>query len=698
MATQNNFDGPSVAPIPALCSCQGVKAEPSHVCAEQYPLMGSPSGSSDELEVLTRPNMEQAEPPHSQLCIKCRNLVNHWPDVHESKPSRRQFPHYSVEAALRTSADRGCNLCVQFIFAYTRTISSKNEWDEGQEPPPGEGRMELTSGGNIKNYRGPDNYWWIKLFIPVVPSCFRLDSCASKTEEQYLQYEVIATPVSPYNITYSVHYDCSNTENTLPLIKRWLTKCREMHTLCHNKVMNPYGIPTRLIDITHSQPHLCLGASLKGIVEHATLSHCWGSPNPPLETLRKDNLQSFLHHIPPEALPKTFRDFIQISRFLGITYVWVDSLCIIQDDKEDWKTESARMTAVYGGSAFNIAASGAFDGSVGSFEFFPLHFDFSHFRKAPLASRGWAVQERLLPRRTVSFCQTQVFWTCNELKACETFPNGYPDGYQEDKADQKLWPITRKEWKTIVGIYSGCSIKFGKDKLVALSGLARLMQEESSVEYLAGLWRKDLEIQLRWEVLNPDRGNRPAEYRAPSWSWASIDGTVRIPKRGDLTEYTDQQIINVTVRKVEVQPLSSENPFGEIQSATLRLRCDYLCGGTLHETSDLENGDTLIDLTRKSFRVSSFLDCSEKFENRRLKVHLLPIYTYKHRFICRGLILQPCGLKKGQYRRIGIFNNFVECIPYEDPLSTADLPPEDDDYAEIYVDEQGLTQRAIDII
>jgi hypothetical protein len=210
-------------------------------------------------------------------------------------------------------------------------------------------------------------------------------------------------------------------------------------------------------------------------------------------------------------------------------------------------------------------------------------------------------------------------------------------------------------------------------------------------------------MQLRWQrTHSPGTRERPAVYRAPSWSWASIDGRLIFPNRNDPSELASHQILNVTVRRVLIQPLSPDNPFGEILSATLNLRCDYLCRANLHEFEDSIRGytvDTLIDLERKTFQASVLFDYSEVFENRRLRVHLLPIYTYKTRFSCSGLILQPTGNSTGQYRRIGIFDCLYQYKAGEDRLSEADFfPPHDDDYSEIYVDEKGRTQRAIDII
>ena len=356
-----------------------------------------------------------------------------------------------------------------------------------------------------------------------------------------------------------------NTEDALPLVKQWLESCRKSHPLCSGAT-NTEKFPTRLIDIASNEPRLCLGVGLKGSIEYSTLSHCWGSPNPSKVTLGKNNIGSFLHRIPRNALPKTFRDFIKINRFLGIQYIWIDSLCIVQDDEEDWKAESARMTNVYGAAVLNVAAIGAVDGNVGCFfersktwrcqvkisvehqektlEFFPFHFR-KLLTETPLASRAWALQERILPRRTVFFGKTQVFWECNELQECEIFPHHYPPEIRREK----LWPITTKGWENIVASYSRCSITFSRDKLVALPGLARLMQQESGIEYVAGLWRKNLESQLRWQrTHSPGTIERPAVYRAPSWSWASIDGRVIIPKRSDPSELASHEILNVTVR------------------------------------------------------------------------------------------------------------------------------------------------------
>lgn len=136
----------------------------------------------------------RAHPEASQLCFNCQNIIDHWPgsDPHHTP----QFSHYGSEGALLASADHGCSLCKQFILGYNCKTWSNWHWDEGEEPGPGEGRVELDSGQILrsKNYR--DCYWWIHLFIPADPYNARPGSHATRAGEEYLQYEVAAAPVA----------------------------------------------------------------------------------------------------------------------------------------------------------------------------------------------------------------------------------------------------------------------------------------------------------------------------------------------------------------------------------------------------------------------------------------------------------------------------------------------------------------------
>jgi hypothetical protein len=203
-------------------------------------------------------------------------------------------------------------------------------------------------------------------------------------------------------------------------------------------------------------------------VEYATLSHCWGSIE--ILKLTKSNLQSLLEDIPECKLCKTFKDAIYIVRQFGLRYLWIDLLCIVQDDKEDWNRESVLMSAVYGQTTLNLAAAGAEDGSIGCFfdrddriaqqvrvritaqgqqglyACYDNNLYKTCFSSTPLANRAWALQERILPTRTLYFGETQIAWGCKHKYACDTFPDQIPGSFFPNMDDLQpphlsiFWP------------------------------------------------------------------------------------------------------------------------------------------------------------------------------------------------------------------------------------------------------------------
>lgn len=115
----------------------------------------------------------------------------------------------------------------------------------------------------------------------------------------------------------------------------WLATCKRLHSPC-SEVLVPPALPTRLIDVGSSgieSARLCLSETLGLDTEYLTLSHSWGTQI--FETLKQDNKKDFMIRIPPSALSKTFEDAIVATRRLGFRYIWIDSLCIVQDDPED---------------------------------------------------------------------------------------------------------------------------------------------------------------------------------------------------------------------------------------------------------------------------------------------------------------------------------------------------------------------------
>jgi Heterokaryon incompatibility protein (HET) len=339
-------------------------------------------------------------------------------------------------------------------------------------------------------------------------------------------------------------------------------------------------LPTRLInvgtDLDDKDPFLYITsqASVKyqppttrGNITYLTLSHCWGTSRP--ARLLLDNHDSMLASIPLRSLPKTFIDAIHITRRLGFTYLWIDSLCIIQDSKEDWHREAVRMEEVYRNSECTIAASGAQDGNGGCFvsrdpslyqpipvevnypkdtmllekEKFIIAYGGQHLRQqTSLFSRAWVVQEQILSRRSLYFGEFQIFWECYSHSASEASPDGLNEAYEDTNLALIRTVICKEEagtefrqqaglkiWGALVRAYSMCGLTNPQDKLVALSGIAVAVKHEFG-GYMCGMWKGFLPHELLWEVAMFQRKGfqpfRPRKRRAPSWSWASIEGII----------------------------------------------------------------------------------------------------------------------------------------------------------------------------
>ncbi|KAH9208157.1 heterokaryon incompatibility protein-domain-containing protein, partial [Leptodontidium sp. 2 PMI_412] len=319
----------------------------------------------------------------------------------------------------------------------------------------------------------------------------------------------------------------------------------------------------RILDVAIPDSNLVRLCEAKDVPHNAnylTLSHCWGGFQP--LRLLSANYEAMKKQISWSLLPNTFRDAISFTRKLGERYLWIDSICIIQDSRLDWLRESSVMGRIYQGSSCNLAATSAANSSVGLFTcrdpaFIPPLRLFipdpskvlietlpdenlwgREIASSPLCHRAWVLQERLLAPRTLHFASQQLFWECQELQACEKVPRGFLNTtYKRPNPHMRVIDIASQElawnavpapffqvWEEIVTAYTSADLTKESDKLIAIGGLASILALKSGVRYTAGLWHHDLLRQLLWRVEKPV--HRPQNYRAPSWSWASADGTV----------------------------------------------------------------------------------------------------------------------------------------------------------------------------
>ena len=175
------------------------------------------------------------------------------------------------------------------------------------------------------------------------------------------------------------------------------------------------------------------------------------------------------------------------------------------------------------------------------------------------------------------FGADELLWECKEKVACESFPETFPKALFHGWSDQRTQPIY-DIWPEIIHRYTSAKLTHGKDKLVALSGIAGVAKDEIvrsglDDDYIAGMWRRNLENQLWWSII--DRSDRPSPYRVPSWSWASVDGTVIYPSMGvggqDVVQYAH-------VLDVRVTPVGTD-PFGQVKGGVLKLGCKFMLLG-----------------------------------------------------------------------------------------------------------------------
>ena len=352
----------------------------------------------------------------------------------------------------------------------------------------------------------------------------------------------------------------------LQWINNMITRCDSEHDNCTR--LSETRPPKRLLDLGEPQggrTQTSVGGDIRLIetnnthADYVCLSHCWGT-GPAFKTT-KENLAERMRSINFRDLPKTFSDAVGVTRELKKRYLWIDSLCIIQDDNRDWQMEGLRMNEIYGNAYLTIAASGSGGPDKGLFSESPHHrlrdFSFTlsgehfvmkvrrkvqHFNSVdafPLLRRGWVFQERVLSRRVLHFGPQELVWECMEREECEC--GRVDEGIDWDSNTPKkslfLFQNSIFLWNRIASAYSSLDLTKENDILPALAGVMKKHMPAADVRYLAGLWGGEyLLFGLFWyakEKTGLFPGNyrsglkpRPSPCRAPSWSWASVKNRI----------------------------------------------------------------------------------------------------------------------------------------------------------------------------
>ncbi len=384
------------------------------------------------------------------------------------------------------------------------------------------------------------------------------------------------------------------------------------------------SLPSRLIEVRGSKQnvhiHLREKRHMTGNEQYMTLSHCWGKPSSKSIMLTQDSLASFLKGIDHCSLPRTFQDAVQVVQIFDINFLWIDALCILQDSREDWLTESASMADVYANSFLNIAATAAVDSQSGLFQTprrqvpedvidistswtgdlaagqyvcYGMELFESEVDRSPLCQRAWVVQEREMAPHVLHFTKNHLIWECSCSAAIDALPVGLNRQVNSKRDQARLYDTPSlnqsagfspyQYWASLVRQYAAGQLTHSSDKLVAISALAqsimRLLRSKGCEDtYLAGLWKNDLVIGLLWCTRNigpsaSAEGVRvSSEAPSPSWSWASIhDSQIWYPNQENVDEVAlGQTNPSVTIIEARTFPLASE--FGTVSGGILRLK------------------------------------------------------------------------------------------------------------------------------
>lgn len=392
--------------------------------------------------------------------------------------------------------------------------------------------------------------------------------------------------------------------------------CDQCHTYCRRD--NDVSLPTRLLKIDGPDKVALYITKENESARYLCLSHSWGGQQP--LTTTTENLNTLKSGISWDTLPRTFQDAVIFTYRLGISFLWIDSLCIIQDDDEDWRNEGGRMADIYENAYLTISATHSDGPSKGLFErtsgdlqirtvniwndpssalAYQMHVrpryphayaDSTCFSLLPLFQRAWVLQEWLLSPRVVHFCPDEVVWVCQTSTACECDHDTGSRTFVNLLYKNLGGRITTRSstlgdrWHRVVSEFSRRQLTYENDVFPALQGIAKWFEREKKCAYYAGLWQDNIIDDLLWcrggdlEIEERQTVNRPKQYRAPSWSWASVAGEVHWPF--SIFKPSNQEVAKAIATIIPV----GDDAFGQINSGVLVIEgpcIDALLSGTL---------------------------------------------------------------------------------------------------------------------
>jgi hypothetical protein len=548
--------------------------------------------------------------------------------------------------------------------------------------------------------------------------------------------------------------------NGLMLARRWLETCLQTHPSCAaSREVN--FIPPRILDLRDARVRLVEDTKNMTGCSYIALSHCWGA-DPTTYRLTASNRSSFCTDIPEASLPQTFKDAVFISRALGFQWLWIDSLCIIQSSpnenedqhNDDWRRHVVMMDRVYQNCVVNVTAadgdnptSGCIGGAdtgkeMPCIRMMPqwtlgnngrltrssslklsvidegssLNQRYDDFIQLHLHTRGWVVQERLLAPRTIHFTKSQIFWECSKVPlACQDFPlsmdvnfpalgrKGQSRGHSPYSWKSKDPTLQHGRWLDILEDYTRRSLTRPVDRLPAIAGIASRVNSVLQDTYKAGHFKSKLLHSLLWQC-KPTSTFESTEYRALSWSWASIEAGVNwdrrmtiawrasiksdlqltVERKGKRPRKPKAMTPSASVIDMHVEVVDPNNEFGQVRSGFITLDgpfVEILWFTHVQECRQNPTRDSPYAITCDVDNLKSKL-LSLAFDSSQLRdtwnqINLLVLWHDDERMIEAGLIIvENCadiGVNDGtdlnlpkQFVRVGVFKSCDDGTTFEE--------------------------------
>ncbi|KAH8676440.1 heterokaryon incompatibility protein-domain-containing protein [Tricladium varicosporioides] len=512
----------------------------------------------------------------SCLCSLCKDLQS-WmqKEITRDVPIEEYWPtldyvanHYSIGTDLEESAKRGCHLCtlIYYNFIHSSFHKELNRHLVTEDLRDisiliryfPNGKNFAKSSGNIHFFLEPE------VEVGIVPSMG-----VSTLRDHYL------APESVRNSIYTA------SSAFWSLAESWIQACNHSHNCCMIVRDQPSSVPSRLIELQSTEElndlKLIENTTQPWNLRYVTLSYCWGGDT--VFRLLRNTIHSMRSGFSSQSLPATIRDAITVTRKLNIKYIWIDSLCIVQDSKADWTKEARLMGDIYRNSYLTIAALGSRNSAEGLFaQRDPLKYNpcrllqsdcttdifveplddetnrrlvlEDSFDRAPLHSRGWVMQERLLSPRTLNFGQS-VFWECRQNFQHEFSIVPYRERdsimgnpktaflpgsntFENDVSSVEFWV------QKIVPLYSATKLTVKTDRFIALQGIVNEFHHNTGWQSLYGMWKPYLLEQCLWSVNLGRDSSFLSQTRipgTPTWSWVSVGSQVSYPLIPSLCEF-----------------------------------------------------------------------------------------------------------------------------------------------------------------